>query len=150
MPRRRQKTVPVEVQEPETGEEVVSAGQSPTPDPIREIEARVKTLSAQQLLTVRDLVEKQRKRMVAEEKQKFLQEIKGKLSALGLSLNDLVPVKRTERKNPPRMRVKYRSPDGQTWSGTGHVPLWVRQLEAEGHSREEYAAAAIIGSPIGK
>ena len=27
---------------------------------------------------------------------------------------------------------------GQTWSGRGQTPTWLRTLEAEGHSREEF------------
>ena len=45
-----------------------------------------------------------------------------KLSALGLTLNDVVPARRS-RKGKSSLRVKYRSPDGETWSGRGHVPL---------------------------
>ena len=48
------------------------------------------------------------------------------------------PARRT-RKSKPAVQVKYRSPDGETWSGRGHAPLWLRQLELQGHSREEYA-----------
>ena len=36
------------------------------------------------------------------------------------------------------LRIKYRSPDGETWSGRGHTPLWLRQLELQGHNRAEY------------
>jgi DNA-binding protein H-NS len=139
-------------QEPEKGEggEVIGADELQPQEPIQEIEERVRTLSAHQLLTVRDLVEKYRKRKVEEAKQKVLAEMKGKLTELGLSLSDITSPRRTTQKKTPSLRVKYRSPNGDTWSGTGLVPNWLKQLEAEGHSREEYAVTAPIGSHMGK
>ena len=67
-----------------------------------------------------------------------MEEMKGKFSELGLNLQDVLPTRRG-RKSKPVLRVKYRSPDGETWSGRGHAPLWLRQLELQGHNREEYA-----------
>jgi DNA-binding protein H-NS len=105
---------------------------------LRLIEEIFATLTPQELLTIRDLAEKQRQSKLVEAKAAVLEEMKGKLSALGLSLNDVVPPRRP-RKNKPSVSVKYRSPDGETWSGRGHAPLWLRQLELQGHNREEYA-----------
>jgi DNA-binding protein H-NS len=34
--------------------------------------------------------------------------------------------------------VRYRSPNGDTWSGRGYPPKWITQLESEGHNREEF------------
>lgn len=39
------------------------------------------------------------------------------------------------RKSPP---VKYRGPNGEAWSGRGSTPLWVRAVEAEGKSRNDF------------
>jgi DNA-binding protein H-NS len=105
---------------------------------IRLIEEVFVTLSPQELLTIRDLAEKLRQNKLAEAKAAVLEEMKGKLSALGLTLNDVVPTRRS-RKIKQDLKVKYRSPDGETWSGRGHAPLWLRQLELQGHSREEYS-----------
>ena len=105
---------------------------------LRLIEEVFETLSPQELLTIRDLAEKQRQSKIVEAKAAVLEEMKGKLSALGLSLNDVVPTRRP-RKNKPPVSVKYRSPDGETWSGRGHAPLWLRQLELQGHKREEFS-----------
>jgi len=107
---------------------------------IRLIEEIFATLTPQELLTIRDLAEKQRENKLAEAKAAVLEEMKGKLSALGLTLNDVVPSRRP-RKTKPTVSVKYRSPDGETWSGRGHAPLWLRQLELQGHKREEYAVS---------
>ena len=108
---------------------------------IRLIEEICATLTPQELQTVRDLAEKQRQSRLAEAKAAVVEEMKEKLSALGLTLNDVVPARRTTRKSKPVLQVKYRSPDGDTWSGRGHAPLWLRQLELQGHSREGYAVS---------
>jgi DNA-binding protein H-NS len=34
--------------------------------------------------------------------------------------------------------AKYRSPQGETWSGRGRAPKWLQVAEAEGHSRDEF------------
>jgi DNA-binding protein H-NS len=99
------------------------------------------TLSPQELLSVRDLAEKTRESKIAEAKAAVLEEMKGKLSALGLTLNDVMPTRRTTRKTKASVPVKYRSPNGESWSGRGHAPLWLRQLELQGHNREEYAVS---------
>jgi len=104
------------------------------------IEEIFATLTPQELLTIRDLAEKQRQNTLVEAKAAVVEEMKGKLSALGLTLNDVVPA-RKPRKSKTSVSVKYRSPDGETWSGRGHAPLWLRQLELQGHSREEYAVS---------
>ena len=109
-------------------------------DRLRFIEEICATLTPQELLSVRDLAEKTRENKLAEAKAAVLEEMKGKLSALGLTLNDVVPTRRY-RKSKRSVSVKYRSPDGETWSGRGHAPLWLRQLELQGHSREEYAVS---------
>jgi DNA-binding protein H-NS len=104
------------------------------------IEEIYDTLTAQELLTTRDLADQKRLSKLEQAKAAVVEEMKGKLSALGLTLNDVVPTRRS-RKTKRDVRVKYRSPDGETWSGRGHAPLWLRQLELQGHSREEYAVS---------
>ena len=104
------------------------------------IEEIAETLSPQELLTLRDQIERRRQRKLEEAKSAVLEEMKGRLSELGLTLNDVVPARRP-RKSKPAIQVKYRSPDGETWSGRGHAPLWLRQLELQGHKREEYAVS---------
>jgi DNA-binding protein H-NS len=101
------------------------------------IEELCETLTPQELHTIRDLPEQMRQRKLADAKAALLEEVRGKASELGLSLNDVFPTRRA-RTSKRSVSVKYRSPDGETWSGRGHAPLWLRQLELQGHSREEY------------
>ena len=107
---------------------------------LRFIEEICETLTPQELRTIRDVVEQMRQRKLEDAKAALLEEVKGKASELGLSLNDVFPTQR-QRKNKPVLRVKYRSPDGETWSGRGHAPLWLRQLELQGHKRDEFVVS---------
>jgi DNA-binding protein H-NS len=95
------------------------------------------SLTPQELHTIRDLPEQTRQRKLADAKAALLEEMRGKASELGLTLNDVFPTRR-QRKSKPAVSVKYRSPDGETWSGRGHAPLWLRQLELQGRKREEF------------
>jgi DNA-binding protein H-NS len=45
---------------------------------------------------------------------------------------------RKRRTSGVTLPVKYRSPAGDTWSGRGFAPNWLKALEEEGHNREEY------------
>lgn len=36
-------------------------------------------------------------------------------------------------------KVRYQHPDGHAWSGRGRIPTWIKQIESEGHSREDFA-----------
>jgi DNA-binding protein H-NS len=102
------------------------------------IEEVFDTLTAQELRSIRDTAEKKSQSKLKDAKAAVLEEMKGKLSALGLTLNDVIPSQRPRKSKTP-VSVKYRSPDGETWSGRGHAPLWMRQLELQGHKREEYS-----------
>ena|SRR5215217_7356851 len=95
------------------------------------------TLTPQELRTICDVAEQMRQRKLEDAKAALLEEVRGKASELGLTLNEVFPTRR-QRKNKASVQVKYRSPNGETWSGRGHAPLWLRQLELQGHNREEY------------
>jgi len=107
-------------------------------DRIKLIEEIFDTLTPQELSRVRDTAEQKRKNKLEDAKAAVLEEMQGKLNELGLTLKDVFPQQKA-RKSKTAPPVKYRSPDGETWSGRGHAPLWLRQLELQGHSREEYA-----------
>jgi len=107
-------------------------------DRIELIEEICDTLTPPELSTIRDVVEQKRKTRLEDAKAAVLDEMRDKLSAIGLTLKDVLPNQR-QRKSKTAPPVKYRSPDGETWSGRGHAPLWLRQLELQGHNREEYA-----------
>ena len=111
-----------------------------TEERISLIKELCETLAPQELRTIRDVAEQMRQRKLEDAKAALLEEVRGKASELGLTLNDVFPT-RKQRRNKASVQVKYRSPDGETWSGRGHAPLWLRQLELQGHNREEYAVS---------
>lgn len=48
------------------------------------------------------------------------------------------PKKKTARRG--KAPIKFRDPvSGHTWSGRGRTPVWLRDLEADGRSRDEFA-----------
>ena len=107
-----------------------------TEDHLRVIEEMFSTLSVAQLRTVRKLAETKRKEKLEEAKEAVLRQMKGQCEALGLTLKDVFPSFQAGLK--AQVPVKYRSPTGETWSGRGHTPTWLRTLEEAGHNREEF------------
>jgi DNA-binding protein H-NS len=105
-------------------------------DRLREIEHLLNALSVQELRTVRVLAGKKQKEKLEDAKTNVLAEIEGRVKALGLRLKDIFPSHKSTTKST--LPVKYRSPAGETWSGRGHTPTWLRTLEEEGHTREEF------------
>ena len=96
------------------------------------------TLSLPELLRARDMLAGNYTHRMAEERGALIAEMESRMKALGMSIEEAVtkrPRKRT-RKTPAA--PKYMSPDGKTWSGRGVAPQWVREIEKNGHTREEY------------
>lgn len=38
-------------------------------------------------------------------------------------------------------KVRYQHPDGHTWTGRGRIPTWIKQIESEGRSREDFTVS---------
>jgi DNA-binding protein H-NS len=77
--------------------------------------------------------------------QPAIAEMREKFSQLDLSFEEVLAsegTKPTRRVTGATARVKYRGPDGETWSGRGRAPVWLRNLESEGHNREKYLVQA--------
>jgi len=106
------------------------------PDRLREIDQLLDSLTAEELQTVRALAGARRRAKLEEAKALLLREMEGRAKALGLTMKDVFPSHTPGRKRGAP--VKYRSSSGQTWSGRGQTPTWLRILEAEGHSREDF------------
>jgi len=72
-------------------------------------------------------------------------DIKGKIAAYGLTAQDLGLPGAPRRRRAPSPKaaptVKYRGPNGQTWSGgRGRKPQWVVDALASGKKLEDFAA----------
>jgi DNA-binding protein H-NS len=96
------------------------------------------TLSRPHIREIRDTLDKMQQTKFEDAKTRLLENIRTMVEEEGLSVEDLFPPVRGRRAGAPA-KIKYRSPDGQhEWSGRGPVPNWLKQLEAEGHNREEF------------
>jgi len=106
---------------------------------LRLVEEIFDTLAPQELRILRDSAEAKRQAKFEHEKNRAITEIKNKLNELGLTVNDLSPqTKRKRRVAASTLPIKYRSPNGETWTGRGRAPKWIQQIELEGRKREEF------------
>jgi DNA-binding protein H-NS len=103
------------------------------------------TLSVQELGIIRTEADKKRQGKLKDARLSFVAEMRQKAEQLDLTLSEVLEFEEGNKKRPRRkresngvVRIKYRSPQGDGWSGRGRVPVWLRKLEEEGHSREEY------------
>jgi DNA-binding protein H-NS len=103
------------------------------------------TLTAQELRAIRDEADRKRQGKLKDARVSFVLEMRQKAEQLDLSLEEVLEFEEGNKKRPRRkresdgvVRIKYRSPQGDGWSGRGRVPVWLRELEEQGHNREEY------------
>jgi DNA-binding protein H-NS len=85
-------------------------------------------------------------------RRELIEEFRAKAAEMGLSLDELLgsPAQagRTAGKARSARRgasaaspaARYRNPEtGETWSGRGRVPRWLKPAEEQGRGREEFA-----------
>ena len=110
------------------------------------------TLNAQELIRVRSLADTLRLEKMEEARIALASKIQAECKELGLSPEEVLGIRRGrrgQRVNTTAVAIKYRGPQGETWTGRGVAPVWLRQLEAEGHDREEYRVAEYIDNREG-
>ena len=91
------------------------------------------------------LLQKQAEEIKAAELATTVADILAKMEAFGITVDDLDRAKGRGRKpvaagksgNPAP--VKYRGPNGETWTGRGLMPRWLSAKVAEGQSKESFA-----------
>jgi len=98
----------------------------------------METLSAQELRSIRDEADKKRLGKLKVAQSAVIAEMREKFAQVDLCLEDVLEMAEPKKgRKAASPRVKYRSEQGE-WSGRGRVPVWLRELETQGHSREEY------------
>jgi DNA-binding protein H-NS len=112
-----------------------------TPDVL----AALKGFSLEELDRVVAVAEQERQVKRDSARKALLDEVRTKAQALGLSLESLLEGAQQDGSRPKGTRApvrpKYRHPEtGETWSGRGSAPGWLKRLEEEGRRREEFAA----------
>ena len=103
-------------------------------------------------------LQKQANDIKAREFDKTVAEIKAQMLAFGISVKDLTatrpagkgkgkaakPVRATKansgaKKTAKPVEAKYRGPNGESWSGRGLMPKWMKALIVEGKSKQDFA-----------
>lgn len=101
-------------------------------------------------------LQKQASQIKAKEFDKTVHEIREKMHAFGITVKDLQSAKVAKGKaarDPAKKRAagngkmaaattvpaKYRGPEGQTWSGRGLTPRWLKSLIELGRQKEEFS-----------
>jgi DNA-binding protein H-NS len=104
-------------------------------------------------------LQKQADDIKSREFDKTVEEIRAKMEAFGISVKDLQAVKRGARGSKGKRAVvagkstgkraskaaggtvaaKYKGPNGETWTGRGLSPRWMKSLLEQGRTKEEFA-----------
>lgn len=84
--------------------------------------------------------EEVRKKEVAE----VVADIKTKMQEYGITASDLglgISTKKTSKKVAPSspVIVRYKNDKGETWSGIGRQPQWIKDAIEEGKSKEDFS-----------
>jgi DNA-binding protein H-NS len=79
-----------------------------------------------------------------EARQETLQKLKQLAVAEGFSLDELVGKGQGGRRQRSdkgiKLKAKYVGPNGETYTGRGPTPKWLRMLERKGEKREKFLA----------
>jgi DNA-binding protein H-NS len=98
----------------------------------------IETLSAQELRTILNRTEQNRQRKLKVAQSAVIAEMREKFAEVDLSLEDVLAMAEPKKgRKAASPKAKYRSEQGE-WSGRGRVPVWLRDLEAQGRNREEF------------
>ena len=100
-------------------------------------------------------LQKQADEIKAKEFDKTVLEIVSKMQAFGITARDLKSVSargskskgtaklprsgaKAKKRPAAAVAVKYRGPNGETWSGRGLTPRWLVGLVAQGKNKEDF------------
>lgn len=115
---------------------------------IQELNAEMEALKARAAA-----VEAEIKAAQSEQKATAVSEIKALMAAKGVKLADLSAPRawrpratsgsgRVHSQKGVKVPAKYVSADGETWSGRGLQPKWLRDAISAGHKKEDFAVSA--------
>lgn len=89
-------------------------------------------------------LQKQAEEIKAREFNAAVADIKAKMASLGITIADLQDGKSRVRKVATSKvgtpaPIKFRGPNGETWSGRGLMPRWLAAQVAAGKTKESFA-----------
>jgi DNA-binding protein H-NS len=90
------------------------------------------------------LLQKQAEEIKSAELAATIADILAKMEAFGITVEDLERKGRARKpaaagKSGNPAPIKYRGPNGETWTGRGLMPRWLAAKVAEGQSKESFA-----------
>jgi DNA-binding protein H-NS len=77
---------------------------------------------------------------------KLIEEMRSKAKALGLDLDEVLGRKASNGRKQRsdlgvKLKPKFKGPNGETYTGRGPTPKWLKSLERKGQSREKFRIA---------
>ncbi|GAB4214393.1 MAG: H-NS histone family protein [Rhodoferax sp.] len=93
-------------------------------------------------------LQKKAEEIKAQEFNNGIADILAKMDALGITVQDIEQARgrgprkagtKSASKSANPAPIKFRGPAGETWSGRGLMPRWLRALEAQGRKKEDFA-----------
>ena len=102
----------------------------------------MKTL--QELIAQRDALEEQIKKQTHAQRGEAIEKIKALMEESGITFADLSGRKgagqmKTATRGGNKVAPKYRDESGNSWSGRGLAPRWLKAAMAQGKKREDFA-----------
>jgi DNA-binding protein H-NS len=108
-------------------------------DCLRLIGELLGVLTPGDLQQARDLAEQMRQERLAANKDELIEAMRRRLDGMGIDAGEIgLRIGKKKRKTRRTAPPKYQGPNGETWSGRGTVPAWIRELEEAGENRETY------------
>ena len=105
-------------------------------DKMNLIEEIADTLTAQQLLKMREVFEAKRLEKLEDAKEQVFARMRAEFEQLGINFDEIMGAGRRKRVTLP---PKYRDPiTGRTWTGRGQMPKWLREVEQGGGNIESF------------
>ena len=104
-------------------------------------------MTVAELTALRDAAEAKRLEKLEDARAAVIERARAEIEQLGLSFESVfmnvasspaAPSRRTRKDAGEPVPVKYRGPNGETWSGRGRMPKWLQAAEANGESRDKY------------
>jgi DNA-binding protein H-NS len=122
------------------------AGSSKAGEPKPSIRDAITQMAIPEIAALIEFAEQTRRQKLEKAKQDLLTEFQERASEIGLSLDSLVSQTRLPANKPKdqagdgkKVAAKFRSPDGEEWSGRGRPPAWLTALEAQGKKKQDFA-----------
>lgn len=103
----------------------------------------IENLSVEDLTRLIAAAEKAREGKLEQAKADLRNEMRNRAAELGIDLESLMGQRtsngRQKRSDAgQKLPVKFRGPNGETYTGRGPTPRWLKDLEAKGKKREDY------------